>query len=236
MFIISIAIVVAYLSLILISIFWDLKKKAIRSERKYSIYHMLIFATAKMVIAIAVVVAGASIAGFSGWSVLGLSNLSVSTKTVAYGLVAGVGFAAIYIVWQQIAAQLSPKRGEAESVRNIVEALPQEWLPLIRTFALISLEAGLLEEIFFRGIMQTNILHYSAPVWAIVVAGLFFGFAHFYQGVSGIVGTSLLGIWLGTTFAFTGNLFVPIIGHFLGDFTCMMLSSKQIIQRNKRMT
>ncbi len=234
MFVISIAIAAAYLLLLLISIFFDPKRKAIVSKQKYSIYKMLLFSTTKMLIVIALVVTVALIADAELIQVFGLTGFSLNWQSLGQGLVLAAGFAIIYIMWQILAKRFSPKEKGVEKVEgSIINILPKSWIPLIGTFAIISFEAGLFEEIFFRGIIQSNVLNYITPVWAVIIAALCFGFGHFYQGVSGVVVTLVLGIWLGAGFAITGNLFVAILGHFLGDFTCMMLSGKQIMRRNK---
>ena len=230
----TIAILVAYAVLFFISVFLDPKKKAIQSDKKYSIYQMLLFSTIKMLIAVAIVITVALSIRVSLIKVVGLSGSSLNWQVLCQGLIAASGFVFIYIVWQLLSTRFSSKVTKTDSTeKSMIALLPKCWLPLIGTFAIISFEAGLLEEIFFRGIMQSHILSYVAPLWAVIIAGLFFGFAHFYQGASGVIGTSILGIWLGATFVITGNIAVPIIGHFLGDFTCMMLSGKQIIQRSK---
>jgi len=74
---------------------------------------------------------------------------------------------------------------------------------------------------------------FFAASGAVVASGVLFGIAHFYQGLAGVVGTSALGVWLGLMFALTGNLLVPILGHFLGDFGCMMLGAGRIMQTKR---
>ena len=235
MFEITIAILIAYVVLLLISLFFDPKKMRVRISKQYSIYQILLFSTVKMLVAVAIVIAVAATMCVSLTEVLGLSGTSLTWRALYQGFVAALGFVSIYLAWQLLYMRLSSKTIKTESVdKDMIALLPKRWLPLIGTFAMISFEAGLLEEIFFRGIMQSHILNYVAPQWAVIIAALFFGFAHIYQGASGIIGTLILGIWLGITFAVTGNLVVPIIGHFLGNFGCMMLSSRQIMQRSKR--
>lgn len=234
---ISVAIITSYVVLFLISMFLDPKNRAIKSGKKYSIYQMLLLSTVKMLLAIAIVIIVAVIINFPVASILGISSFLMNWQAIGQGLTAVLGFVFIYIVWQSLSTRFSSKTTKTKSAeKSMIALLPNRWLPLIGTFAIISFEAGLLEEVFFRGIMQSHIMNYGAPLWAVIIAALFFGFAHFYQGTSGIIGTSMLGIWLGATFAMTGNLAVPIIGHFLGNFSCTMLSSRQIIQHDKRTT
>jgi membrane protease YdiL (CAAX protease family) len=222
---------VAYVLLIALSLFLDPKRKKVHPKGKYSILNMLLFSTFKMLFAIGFVIVIALTRRVSLSRVLGFSGFSLSWQSIGFGIIAAFGFVLIYVLWQVLASRISKKIQADEAASGMIDLLPKQWLPLVLLFLTISLEAGLLEEIFFRGIMQTNFSNFIAPLWAIVISGILFGFAHFYQGRSGVAGTSVLGIWLGVTYAATGNLLVPIVGHFFGDFACMMLGAKTIMRR-----
>ncbi|MBE0433170.1 CPBP family intramembrane metalloprotease [candidate division WOR-3 bacterium] len=227
----TVAIAGAYVLLILISLFLDPKRRG--GTQGYFIYKALLFSTLKMLIVIGLVVVFAILGRKELAQVLGLSGFIMNWQGLGFGVLAAVGFVAIYVFWKVIASRFKTERGEtANSGSRLVESLPRHWLPLIGTFGVISLEAGLLEEIFFRGIMQSHAAGYVMQPLAVLICGFLFGIAHFYQSISGIAGTSALGIWLGVMYAVTGNLVVPVIGHFLGDFACMMLGARQIIGRN----
>ena len=80
--------------------------------------------------------------------------------------------------------------------------------------ALLSLNAGLSEECFFRlllPLLLTGLLH--NPLWAFVIATLLFGLVHFYQGVAGVVMTTLVGAVMAGLYLWTGNLWVAIAVH-----------------------
>jgi membrane protease YdiL (CAAX protease family) len=80
--------------------------------------------------------------------------------------------------------------------------------------ALLSLNAGLSEECFFRlllPLLLTGLLH--NPLWAFVIATLLFGLVHFYQGVAGVVMTTLVGAVMAGLYLWTGNLWVAIAAH-----------------------
>lgn len=234
--IITFAVLAAYVLLILISIFLDPKRGKTKSRFTRSIMHILLFSTLKMLVAISIVVIVSVLLDISLLKALGFSSFSLSWQVLGYGIVTAFGFVVIYILWQMIALRFPMKKIQSErNESNMIDLLPDKWLPLISIFVIISFEAGLLEEVFFRGIMQFNFSNYVAIHWAVIISGMFFGLAHYYQGVSGITGTSLLGIWLGSAFVLTGNILVPILGHFLGDFACMMLSSKQIMKQKKNL-
>jgi membrane protease YdiL (CAAX protease family) len=226
----TLAIVASYSLLLLISLFFDPKRKSI--AKGYSIFHLLFFSTFKMLSVIGLVVAFALLGKNDMTQALGVSAFSAGWRNLVLGVVTAVGFFLIYIFWQLIASRFVMKAGETQDAGSrIIGLLPKRWLPLIGVFVMISTQAGLLEEIFFRGIMQSEVACYTGMPWAVIICGILFGIAHFYQGVSGIVGTSILGIWLGLSFAMTGNILLPILGHILGDFACMMLGGRSIIGR-----
>ncbi len=228
---ISLSIILAYLLLILISVFLDPKRKTVCAKRKYPITYMIAFSTLKMLIAIGVVTLTASLSGVSMRSILGLSKLSFTWQQLGFGIVSAVGFVIIYVLWRSCAARFCARKQSKDGSQNMIELLPKQWLPLVMLFLVISIEAGLLEELFFRGIIQTALVNYVQVSLAVVASGFLFGIAHFYQGFSGMAGTSALGIWLAVTYAITGNLLVPVFGHFLGDFVCMLLGARTIIER-----
>jgi len=233
MTVITLTIFIAYAGLMVLSLILDPKRKKIRSRVKGSILYMLLFSTFKMLFAIAIVIAVILASRTNLSRAVGFSGFSFSPQSIGYGVIAAIGFVVIYVLWQAFISRFSKGTQSEESASGIIDMLPRRWLPLIIVFVAISLEAGLLEEIFFRGIMQSHAADLLMASWAAVASGILFGFAHFYQGVSGIVGTSILGVWLGVAFAVTGNILVPILGHFLGDFTCMMLGAKTImLQKN----
>lgn len=80
--------------------------------------------------------------------------------------------------------------------------------------ALLSLNAGLSEECFFRlllPLLLIALLH--NPLWAFVVATVLFGLVHFYQGVAGVVMTTLVGAVMAGLYLWTGNLWVAMAAH-----------------------
>jgi len=88
---------------------------------------------------------------------------------------------------------------------------------------LVSLAAGVCEEILYRGFVT----HYFSgtlgatislgTVGAWLTASLFFGLAHAYQGITGIVRSGLGGLLLGAIAILSGGLLIPIALHFLFD-------------------
>lgn len=84
-------------------------------------------------------------------------------------------------------------------------------------FRLVSINAGVSEELIFRGYLVWYLQSMLGIAWASVLAILLFGFAHLYQGVRqlpGILLTSAVAVGL---YVFTGSLLVPVLFHIALD-------------------
>jgi membrane protease YdiL (CAAX protease family) len=80
--------------------------------------------------------------------------------------------------------------------------------------ALLSLNAGLSEECFFRLVLPlllVGVLH--NPLLAFISATILFGLVHIYQGVLGVVMTTLVGVVLAGLYLWTGSLWMTIAAH-----------------------
>jgi uncharacterized protein len=87
--------------------------------------------------------------------------------------------------------------------------------------ALIALAAGVGEELFFRGWLQT-VLVTRFDVWVgILAASLIFGLSH-YLSTGYAVYAFLTGIYLGVIFQSSENMFIVMLIHALYDFTALV--------------
>jgi hypothetical protein len=86
--------------------------------------------------------------------------------------------------------------------------------------ALISGFAGIGEELFFRGLLQTG-LTAATSVWiGLGLTSLIFGLAHFISLMYAVL-AALIGLYLGILFIAFDNLAVPVIVHALYDFVAL---------------
>jgi hypothetical protein len=88
----------------------------------------------------------------------------------------------------------------------------------------VSINAGIWEEIVFRGFLPWYVAHhvtffgFSVPfVWAAILSLILFSLAHLYQGWGGVLGVGFIGITLAVLYALTGNLCASILWHLLFD-------------------
>ena len=88
-------------------------------------------------------------------------------------------------------------------------------------FVLVSLTAGVCEEVLFRGFLIRLVYGDSAAAMplagALAVSSLAFGLAHLYQGLKGVGRTTLAGCAFGLLFLLSGSLIPGILLHALMD-------------------
>jgi membrane protease YdiL (CAAX protease family) len=112
---------------------------------------------------------------------------------------------------------LARNEADVTSIGDIQAMLPRNRAE-VRLGALLSLNAGLVEELLFR--LALPALLYGAfgnALFACVVSVLVFGALHAYQGPVGIIGTMVVGAFLLALYVATGSILVPIVVHALID-------------------
>jgi uncharacterized protein len=74
-------------------------------------------------------------------------------------------------------------------------------------WVVVSITAGVCEEILYRGWMLSLFAAALGSVWwGLLISSVLFGFAHTYQGQSAIFGTGIVGAVLGIVFVVCGSL------------------------------
>jgi hypothetical protein len=95
----------------------------------------------------------------------------------------------------------------------------------VAEMALISLAAGVGEEMLFRGVLQQGLARlWPAPwgVWAAIgVSSMLFGLAHCLTGSYAML-TALVSVYLGWLLVATENLLVPMVTHAAYDFVALV--------------
>lgn len=155
-------------------------------------------------------------------------GLSRDLSTLGFVSAGGTGFwiCAALLAGGSIAMILSTKSVHqlSQSARDEQRAafgdlghfLPQNDEDLA-SFYRVSVTAGIVEEIVFRGFVLWY-LSFFMPLWpAVLVSSVAFGLAHSYQGVSGMIRVALIGLAFGALFVFSGSIWLPIVGHILVD-------------------
>jgi membrane protease YdiL (CAAX protease family) len=115
-----------------------------------------------------------------------------------------------------VVASDASKAKTRESFGRLAKYLPQTD-PELRSFYRVSVTAGIVEEIVYRGFVLWY-LGWFMPLWAaVIVSSVAFGLGHIYQGMSGMLRTGLLGLAFGIFYVVTGSIWLPIIAHVLLD-------------------
>lgn len=115
------------------------------------------------------------------------------------------------------------KQEDVMAVGDIQSMLPRNTAE-VRLGALLSLNAGVVEELVFR--LALPALIYGAfgnALAALLGSALLFGALHAYQGLLGVLGTTVIGFVMLALYVATGSIFVPILAHVLIDVRSFVL-------------
>jgi membrane protease YdiL (CAAX protease family) len=96
-------------------------------------------------------------------------------------------------------------------------------------FALVSLTAGICEELLYRGWLVSILGAACGSIWiGMVAAAVLFGFGHAYQGRQGIIGTGILGILFGAMFVLVRSLVPGQVIHAAVDIVNGILAGRVV--------
>lgn len=151
-----------------------------------------------------------------------LLGVLAAHPTVTAGVLAGlaIGFIAVTV----LAIISVRKEGEeVVSVGDVHAILPRNRQELVLG-GLLSINAGVVEELLFRLALPALLFATTGnAVVAIVVSLLLFGLMHSYQGLTGIIVTTVLGAIFMAIYVLTGSILVTIIAHALIDLRSLVL-------------
>ena len=163
-------------------------------------------------------------------AVLAAAWLSLGRPIEALGFVApgGPGFwigAGLLVVMAGLltySLRGAKRATEAERTRQ-VESLGRLALFVPRTrrelqgFYRVSLTAGIVEEIVYRGFVLWYLAHFM-PLWgAVALSTVAFGIGHGYQGPNGALRAGAVGFAFALFYVGTGSIWLPIVAHVLLD-------------------
>jgi membrane protease YdiL (CAAX protease family) len=106
----------------------------------------------------------------------------------------------------------------------VLALLPHTRIEFLLWF-LVSLTAGLTEEMIFRGYLQQQLTAWlQRPVLAIVLASFLFGSVHLYEGLAAILPLAALAFVYGSIVRYyRGDLRSVIVAHTLQDFLIALI-------------
>jgi membrane protease YdiL (CAAX protease family) len=92
----------------------------------------------------------------------------------------------------------------------------------------------LCEEFLYRGFVMGVLLHVGWHGWAVVmVSSILFGFAHAYQGRSGVIGTTLLGLLFAAIRLAYHSLVPVMVWHAVVDLVAGIAGPRYLLARPK---
>jgi uncharacterized protein len=135
----------------------------------------------------------------------------------------GWGLAATLPMIVALFAMRNAKSGPLGRLNHVVDTLVA---PLFGTCSviqllLISVVAGIGEELLFRGVVQPLLIAWLGTVAGVLIASAIFGLLHAVTPTYAILATAV-GIYLGWLALATGNLLGPIVAHALYDFVALV--------------
>jgi membrane protease YdiL (CAAX protease family) len=151
------------------------------------------------------------------WAELGIRGAEPLRLALAFA-VACVIVAAMAVQLRNL-ARLSDGVAEIDSqLGETAQFMPQSKLE-DRWFKVVSTNAGLSEELIFRGYLIWYLGHYVGIGWAATIAVVAFAFAHIYQGVRQLPGLLLVSAVTVSLYVYTESLLVPVLFHIALDAT-----------------
>ena len=139
----------------------------------------------------------------------------------SFGLIAG-GLLLI-LLFRQLAEWFGA--GESPMLRELLPRTKREK----GVFALLSLAAGMGEEMAYRGYAIPFLTPLLGAAGAVVFTSLVFGALHAYQGLLGIVRTALLGAMLALGLLASGSLWPAIVAHTAIDLLAGIVLGERLL-------
>jgi uncharacterized protein len=159
------------------------------------------------------------------WRNVGLTLNRGWRLTLALGIGAGLLMEAFELfVSQPLLIRITGKQPDLSDFQAIYGNV--KWTLLL---ALTWTLAAFGEEMAWRGYLMNRIADlgkHTRLAWivSLVAVNVAFGYAHSYQGITGIIDEGLMGVLLGVLYLGTGwNLSVPIIAHGIADTVDLLL-------------
>lgn len=112
-----------------------------------------------------------------------------------------------------------------DPVRRVRVALEEFARPIFRDFSIlqlliVSIVAGVSEEVLFRAVIQGGLEEPAGRIAALAMASLLFGLVHAVT-LGYAVGATVIGVYIGWIWMQGGNLLIPIVIHAAYDFVAL---------------
>lgn len=122
------------------------------------------------------------------------------------------------IISADLAKEVKDKEAGTKLMIRLLTTFPTIWHFWVATLVMC-ITPALVEEFWFRGILQNKLLHLASPHVAIWLTGFIFSVFHFQ--FEGFLARWLLGALFGYLYFWSGNLWATIIAHFVNNFATL---------------
>ena len=152
-------------------------------------------------------------------AVLVARRYGIAVVPVILGLMAGI---ALPVLLGRLRKGSTPLMRQLQEIAFVLPrtAVERWW------FAALAVSVGVCEEVIFRGFLVRYVqqlpLH-PGLAGSVVIAALIFGLDHGYQGVKGMIGTTVLALVMTAVFFGTGHLWPAMVMHTLIDLRILLL-------------
>jgi membrane protease YdiL (CAAX protease family) len=152
------------------------------------------------------------------WSALGLDGSGERPWSIAVAA-AFVGVAIVALLWQrrQVDRTDALTASKLRDRLGSLEAVVPRTRPELRRFHAVSLTAGVVEEVLWRGYLIWYLWQFSSLGIAALASTLAFGVAHAYQGWRQVPSITAVGAALAGLYLLTGTLWASIVLHVAID-------------------
>ena len=166
---------------------------------------------------------GALLAELQAWPWMrSIRNVFAQSPLIVVAVVLGLVIAFVVLTWIGVRAARSDDDG-IMAVGDIQAMLPRNRQE-VRLGALLSINAGIVEELAFRLAIPALVFGATgSAIAAVAFSALLFGGLHLYQGVAGIIGTTIVGVIMMALYVVSGSIVAPIVLHALIDLRSLVL-------------
>ncbi len=146
-------------------------------------------------------------------------GLRIERRDILPGLVAGVACQFLVTLIYVPFTWLNPDLDVSGEAKRLIDPIHGPGLALLAVCLVVG--APLVEELFFRGMLQRALARRFGPGWAVAVSSLVFGLTH-YQPVQ-LLGLIVFGVVLGLMARRTGRLGLGMVTHAAFNATTVVL-------------
>lgn len=157
-----------------------------------------------------------------GPAAVGVVPLSPS-RLLGWSLGLAAGGLVIILAFRTLAVWTGAR--ESPTLRQLLPRTTRERA----VFALLSVAAGVSEELAYRGYTISMLTPWLGVWGATTLSSVIFGILHGYQGALGTVRTALMGAMLAWGFLTAGSLWPAVIGHTLIDLVAGIVLGERLL-------